>query len=310
MDGALIVDKPAGMTSHDVVLSVRRLLAEKRIGHLGTLDPFATGVMALLVGKATRLAQFYRQREKCYHGIIRFGFATDTMDSTGAPLCEDSHPEVKEEELRRVMTEFTGSYLQHPPAFSAKKISGVPAYRLARKGVDVKLAAVSVVVHSLELLWAEGARAGFEARVSSGTYIRSLVNDIGERMKLGAHLAELRRTSLGEFGEPQALTLDELKARRAGGTLVLIAMEDLVPEFPMFVLNHTEVERVGQGNNLELSSAAERVRLMNGQGCLIAVAERIGEGLYHPVVVMVTAAGLTSASPETRPVVLSPARDY
>ena len=134
MDGALVLDKPAGMTSHDVVLTARRLLGEKRIGHLGTLDPFATGVLVLLVGQATRLARFYGAREKSYQGIIRFGFSTDTMDRTGRPLSDDCNPELKEAVLRNAFSEFVGPYIQRPPLFSAKKVAGVPAYRLARKG--------------------------------------------------------------------------------------------------------------------------------------------------------------------------------
>src|SRR5688572_8344198 len=168
MDGALVIDKQAGMTSHDVVAVARRLLGERRIGHIGTLDPFATGVLVLLIGRATRLARFYVRREKTYRGRIRFGFATDTMDRTGQATGPDRLPVLDAAELRRLLSEFVGTYEQRPPAFSAKKVSGVPAYRLARRGRIVELATVPVTVHRLELLSVEGAFAYFEAQVSSG----------------------------------------------------------------------------------------------------------------------------------------------
>ena len=288
MDGALILDKPAGLTSHDVVLAARRLLAEKRIGHLGTLDPFATGVLVLLAGRATRLARFFCDRDKTYQGIVRFGYATDTMDRTGCAVSEDADPRLNEDELRRIFADFVGPYVQRPPAFSAKKISGVRAYRLARRGMRVELTPMAVVIHSLELTWVEGTRAGFETKVSSGTYIRSLVNDLGERTKSGAHLAELRRTAIGEFTEPSALKLGELEERMARGSDVLIPLEELLPEFPSITLTESEARRAGHGNDLTLNSEAGRLRLMNSQGRLIGIGERIAENLYHPLVVLVT----------------------
>lgn len=288
MDGALIVDKPAGMTSHDVVLAARRLLGEKKIGHLGTLDPFATGVLVLLIGRATRLARFYREREKTYQGVIRFGYATDTMDRTGSPLSEDTFPTLTEADLRPAFAGFLGPSMQRPPAFSAKKISGVPAYRLARKGISLELGAAPVVIHALQLLWVDGARAGFEATVSSGTYLRSLVNDLGERLKWGAHLAELRRTSIGEYSEQAALNLDEFKEKWERSEEVLVPTHELLPELPRIDLNESEAKRAGHGVDLPLSLTADRVRLMNSQGRLIAIGERIAENLYHPIVVLVT----------------------
>lgn len=288
MDGALIIDKPAGMTSHDVVLAVRRLLGEKRVGHLGTLDPLATGVLVLLVGRVTRLARFYRQRQKTYQGSIRFGFGTDTMDSTGTPLSQDCHPTLSEKELRSTFASFVGTYMQRPPAFSAKKISGVPAYRLARRGMELSLEPVPVVIHELELLWVEGARAGFKATVSSGTYIRSLINDLGNRLNLGAHLVELRRTSVGEFSESGALKLEELKNRLASEPAACIPAQNLLSELPRIELNDSQTLRASHGADLRITHTADGVRLMSPQGRLVAVGERIGENLYHPVVVLVT----------------------
>ena len=288
MDGGLIVDKPAGSTSHDVVQAVRGLLGERRIGHLGTLDPFATGVLVLLIGRATRLARFYGQREKTYQGVIRFGFATDTMDHTGSPLSEDTFPTLREADLRTAFAGFVGPYAQRPPAYSAKKISGVPAYRLARKGLPVELSKVPVVIHALELRCVDGARASFHATVSSGTYLRSLVNDIGERMRVGAHLAELRRTSVGEFAESNALKLDDLREKRERSEEVLIPLQDLLPELPRVELDESEAKRAGHGSDLTLPLSADRVRLMDPQGRLVGIAERIAENLYHPVVVLIT----------------------
>jgi tRNA pseudouridine55 synthase len=286
MDGALVIDKPPGMTSHDVVLLARRLLGEKRIGHLGTLDPFATGVLVLLVGQATRLARFYGAREKSYRGIIRFGFTTDTMDRTGRSLADDCRPELSESKLRSAFSEFVGRYLQQPPSFSAKKVAGVPAYRLARKGQTADLAPVPVVVHTLDLLWIEGPRVGFEARVSSGTYIRSLVHDVGERMEVGANLEELRRSSVGEFREQDSLSVKRLQEAVQQRAQILIPMTELLPEIPPVSLDELEAARIAHGIDLELHADAERLRLFNPEGGLIAIAERITGNLYHPIVVL------------------------
>ena len=284
--GALVIDKPAQITSHDAVVAVRRLLGEKRIGHLGTLDPFATGVLVLLIGQATRLARFYREREKTYRGIIRFGYATDTMDRTGRPVSADTNPVLDQDAVRRSFSDFIGSYEQRPPIFSAKKVSGVPAHRLARKGKTVDLARVPVHIHRLDLLWLEGPRAGFEARVSSGTYIRSLVNDLGERLGIGAHVEELRRTSVGEFGEQQSISLAQLEERLRAGASAIITMEELLAEFPAVALNDSEAARVAHGNDIDLQSESDRVRLLNPAAQLIGIAERVAGSQFHPVVVV------------------------
>ena len=287
MDGALVLDKPEGVTSHDGVQAARRLLSQRRIGHLGTLDPFATGVLVLLVGQATRLARFYREREKTYQGVIRFGYATDTMDRTGQPVGPVSDAAPQEGELRRAFAAFTGAQAQQPPAYSAKKVSGVPAHRLARKGTPVELMPVAVVIHSLELVALDGPLAQFETRVSSGTYIRSLVNDLGVRLGIGAHLAELRRTRLGEFGEQVAVSLDRLEELVREGTSAVIPMEVLLPEIPSVTLTASDARRAQNGCDLELDSEAERLRLWEPGGRLCGIAERLAERLYHPAVVLV-----------------------
>jgi tRNA pseudouridine55 synthase len=286
LDGAIILDKPQGITSHDTVVSARRILSEPRIGHLGTLDPFATGVLVLLVGGATRLARFYQDRDKAYEGLIRFGYSTSTFDSTGAPTSAPTVPALDEESMRRRFAELLGTHLQQPPAFSAKKISGTPAYRLARKGKEVQLAAVPVTIHELEVVSVESPCVRFRARVSSGTYLRSLAQELGERTGLGAHLAELRRTAVGEFAEDRAVSLPRLEERVRCGEPPVIALEKLLPELPAWTLSASEAKAALHGNNLRLPSEAAWLRLLDEAGRVRAIAGRVGAGLYHPGIVL------------------------
>lgn len=308
MFGALVLDKPQGITSHDAVLAVRRLLQERRVGHLGTLDPFATGVLVLLLGGATRLAQFYSDRDKTYEGTIRFGYSTDTFDSTGTPVCPDSGAAPQEKDLRNVLAEFVGTYAQHPPPFSAKKIAGAPAYRLARKGRDVTLAPVPVTIHELQLLSFEGPLARFRARVSSGTYLRSLARDLGERVGIGAHLAALRRTAVGEFIEEAAVPLDHLEEKLRRGERAVIPAEELLPEFPVFPLSADAAKRVLAGQDVEIESDTARVKLLDPSGTLLAIADRVGVGRFHPSVVLSRRGG-AQTSPESQ-VLASPAGGF
>ncbi|HXZ26933.1 MAG TPA: tRNA pseudouridine(55) synthase TruB, partial [Terriglobales bacterium] len=194
MNGVLIIDKAAGLTSHDVVSRVRKLLDERSVGHLGTLDPMATGVLPLVVGRMTRLAQFYTTAEKSYEGEIRFGFATDTYDAEGEPLGPIREARLSLEEVQAIATRFLGPIQQMPPPFSAKKIAGVPAYKLARKKKEVPLQPVQVEIRELEILRVEADRARFRARVAPGTYLRSVAHDMGQALGVGAHLSSLRRT--------------------------------------------------------------------------------------------------------------------
>src|SRR5579863_9314439 len=187
MNAVLIIDKPAGLTSHDVVNRARRILGERSIGHLGTLDPMATGVLPLVTGSLTRLAQFYTSSEKTYEGTIRFGFATDTYDADGEPTTEPKEISLSREEVETVAVRFRGVIEQTPPAFSAKKIQGVPAYKLARKHKEVTLKPVQVESKEFELLSVESDRARFRARVASGTYMRSVAHDMGREQACGAH---------------------------------------------------------------------------------------------------------------------------
>jgi tRNA pseudouridine55 synthase len=215
MNGVLIIDKPSGLTSHDVVNRVRRILGQRSVGHLGTLDPMATGVLPLVLGSYTRLAQFYTTSEKTYEGSIRFGFATDTYDAEGEPTTTTRPVDLKLESLQQLSTEFLGQIEQTPPPFSAKKIQGVPAYKLARKSHPVDLKPVQVEIKEFTITTCEKDRATFQARVASGTYMRSVAHDMGQRLGCGAHLATLRRTSAAEFDLTQAHTLVELQSRCA-----------------------------------------------------------------------------------------------
>jgi len=212
VNGVLIIDKPAGLTSHDVVSRSRRILRERSIGHLGTLDPMATGVLPLVVGNFTRLAQFYLRSEKTYEGTIRFGFATDTYDADGDPTSTPTDVSLKKEIVDAAAAKFRGLIQQVPPPFSAKKIKGVPAYKLARKQKEVVLQPVQVEIKELEIASVDGDRACFRARVASGTYMRSIAHDMGQLLGCGGHLQSLRRTAASEFVLEDAHTLDEIAA--------------------------------------------------------------------------------------------------
>src|SRR6202790_2969978 len=211
MNGVLIVDKPAGLTSHDVVNRVRRILQQPSVGHLGTLDPLATGVLPLVTGNLTRLAQFYGASEKTYEGIIRFGFATDTYDSDGEPASSPHTVNVSLEQMQKLASPFIGLMEQMPPPFSAKKIKGVPAYKLARKHQDVALKPVQVEIREFEILGVEGDHASFRARVASGTYMRSIAHDMGQQLGCGAHLQSLRRTAVAEFDITHAHSIEKIE---------------------------------------------------------------------------------------------------
>jgi tRNA pseudouridine55 synthase len=290
MNGVLIIDKPAGMTSHDVVNRVRRILHERSVGHMGTLDPMATGVLPLVVGRLTRLAQFYTGSEKTYEGEIRFGFATDTYDAEGDPTtapCEQV--KVMVEELRVLAAEFRGVLNQMPPPFSAKKIAGVPAYKLARNKKEVKLEAVEVEVKEFEILAAEGDRASFSARVASGTYMRSIAHDMGQRLGTGGHLASLRRTRVGEFNQADAHTLEQLDAAMQSGEVesLFIHPRKLLPEFPSVTATEETAAMIRNGRSVNLPelSRARQVKVFRGQSELVAIATRIAGTLFQPKIV-------------------------
>ena len=295
MDGILVIDKPAGVTSHDVVDEIRRILHERRIGHTGTLDPFATGVLAILVGRATRLAQFLSGLEKEYEAVIRLGYATDTGDITGQPIKPESEPVEPQargwtrDQLEAAFAKLRGELEQVPPMYSAKKQGGRKLYELARRGEEVERQPVRVNILAFEPLKQAGellkdnldGTFDLEVRVecSSGTYIRTLAEDFGKLLGIGAHVAELRRTRVGDFDIQQASTIGELKVSVAEEALgkVLLSNDAALSRLPFFDLNADEVGRIQNGMPVFVSetgwSDGEAVRLRDDKRSLIGVAK-------------------------------------
>jgi tRNA pseudouridine55 synthase len=299
MNGVLVVDKPAGPTSHDVVGRVRRALGTRRVGHTGTLDPLATGVLPLVIGRATRLAQFLSSDEKEYLADVHFGVATTTYDAQGSEMAHGAGAEqepaaVDLSGLDQALEEFRGTYLQMPPAFSAKKVSGRPAYELARAGQAPELRSVEVTVTALEIVERGDRTARLRVACSSGYYVRTLAHELGRRLRCGAHLAALRRTRAGSFHLGDAAPLDVVEAEGAAAAIRLIPLERLLPAFPGVVLTGEGVRRALHGNLVppsEYGEAAEaagsRVRLLDEAGTLLGIAESEPGGVLHPVVVLV-----------------------
>ena len=276
MDGVLVVDKPAGPTSHDIVDRARRALQTRRVGHTGTLDPFATGVLALCVGRATRLARFLTAGEKAYSATVRLGFATTTDDLTGDPLEPERPVELAQGALREALAGLVGTFDQVPPAFSARHVGGRRLYELARRGEAVARAATPVTVYALELVAQGRDTIELELRCSAGTYVRALARDLGERLGTGAHLLALRRTRSGGFDIGQAVPGDQLEG--AAGRLV--PLSGLLLELPAVVVGEEGLRRISHGRELGpehvLSgfpeAPVERVRLLDGSGRLLALA--------------------------------------
>jgi tRNA pseudouridine55 synthase len=291
VDGLLIIDKPAGLTSHDVVAKVRRITGEKSVGHLGTLDPMATGVLPLVLGRFTRLAQFYNDADKRYQGVIRFGLATDTYDAEGDPAGPEQPVTLSEEQVRSAASRFVGRLQQLPPPFSAKKLGGVPAYKLARKGQSVELQPKEVEVKEFEMAGWDGTCARFTAWVSSGTYLRTLAHDLGQSLGPGAHLAELKRTAVREFLLENAHSLDDLAAAVSANSLddLFLHPRLILPEFPAVTAPPEAVARLKHGAavNLPEFSKALTVRVFGGQRELLAIARRVAGTLFQPKVVLV-----------------------
>ncbi len=295
MNGLVIVDKPGGMTSHDVVNRLRKVTGERSIGHLGTLDPMATGVLPLLLGKFTRLAQYFSSDEKSYTGTVRFGFATDTYDAEGKPAGPDIWTEVGPsltlEAVRKAAARFHGEMDQLPPPYSAKKIEGTPAYKLARQGKPVELKTAKVRIASLEIVALEGAEAVFSMRISAGGYVRSVAHELGQLLGCGAHLSKLRRTQAGGFCIEQARALEEFE-RAKGDPDALEALcihpRALLPEMPAVMADVHSLGRLRNGAqaNLPEFSQASMVKVFAGQKELVAIAKRIAGTLFQPVVVM------------------------
>jgi tRNA pseudouridine55 synthase len=295
VNGLLIIDKPAGMTSHDVVNRLRRITGERSIGHLGTLDPMATGVLPLLMGKYTRLAQYFSAAEKSYEGSIRFGFATNTYDAEGVPAGEDSWPRftaaVTLERVREAAARFHGEIEQMPPLFSAKKIAGQPAYKLAREGKPVELKPARIRIERFAIVALEGAEASFEITVSAGGYVRSVAHELGQDLGCGGHLSRLRRTQAGVFTLDEARGFEELEPL-AGNIEALEAMcvhpRALLPEMPAVTGDGQALGRLRNGAqaNLPEFSSAAMVKVFAGPRELVGVARRVAGTLFQPVMVM------------------------
>ena len=296
MNQVLIIDKAAGMTSHDVINRARRILGERSIGHLGTLDPAATGVLPLVVGNFTRLAQFYLGAEKSYEGVIRLGFSTDTYDAEGERTEEERVSLLNIDEVREAAARFLGKIEQMPPPFSAKKIKGVPAYKLARKQQEVVLSPVSVEVFEFEVFTPENSpddasRIAFTARVSAGTYIRSIAHDLGQALACGGHLQTLRRTAHGEFTLADAHTLDEVaSAAPEQREEFFLHPRKLLPGIPSVTANDAQVALIqcGRAVNLPEMSKSKYVKVFRGQREIIAIASRVAGTLFHPRIVLMS----------------------
>jgi tRNA pseudouridine55 synthase len=289
MNGVLVIDKPQGLTSHDVVNRVRRILGQRSVGHLGTLDPSATGVLPVVTGNFTRLAQFYAHSEKTYEGAIRFGFATSTYDADGEAITPPQSVTIKLEEIRALAAEFQGTLQQTPPPFSAKKIAGVPAYKLARKHQEVRVKPVQVEIKEFVILEVVGDRVTFRAHVGSGTYMRSIAHDMGQKLGCGAHLDALRRTTVAEFVIEDARRLEQLESAMQQGTAedLFVHPRKLAPQLPSVTANDESVAliRTGRAVNLPEMSRAPLVKVFYGQRELIAIATRIAGTLFHAGIV-------------------------
>ena len=280
LNGVLLIDKPEGLTSADVVRVVKKSLRPQKIGHLGTLDPFASGLLPLCLGTATKIAQFLMAEHKAYTGTIRLGIETDTLDATGAITRTTPVPWHESDVLRDLERRFSGEYWQTPPMYSALKRDGVPLYKLARRGVVVDREPRKVIIETLVLTDAGGDTLHFFVSCSKGTYIRSLAADLGTALGCGAHLLTLRRTVFGPFSENEAIPLSVLPDRLAQDTLPLLSLSQSLCHYrtlPISPQVATELRHGRQAilNNLpQIGSEQEVVQLLSEEGELIALARR------------------------------------
>ena len=293
MDGAVIVDKPSGWTSHDVVNKVRRFAGTKKVGHLGTLDPMATGVLPLVIGRATRLAQFYTRNDKVYVGVIHFGYSTDSYDADGEATSPAQEVALDRQQLDAVLQKFRGPFAQTPPPVSAKKIAGRPAYELARKQQPVDLKPVEVEVYSLDLLNVEGCLAEVRVHCSAGTYLRSIAHDAGQALGCGAFLKTLRRTASGDFKIDAARTLEQLGALAEAGRFdeAVIPAVQMLPQFPAEMVDALTAGQIRNGRDFRVSpfhvrAGGRYVKAVTPEGQLVAIGEARLPHLYHPVLVL------------------------
>jgi tRNA pseudouridine55 synthase len=280
MDGVVVIDKPAGWTSHDVVAKIRNLTKIKKVGHAGILDPFATGVLPLTLGRATRLTSYFLMSDKLYRGVIHFGFATTTFDLDGKPLGEDLQPQLDRSRLDPIFAKYTGKVTQTLPPYSAKKVRGKPMYAYARKGVDMGAATKQVTIRSLQVIRVEGSDVEFELDCAAGTYARSLAHDIGLEYGCGAHLVWLRRIKSGDFPIESATPLSDGADFYPREFFLnrIIPMRDLLTDIPGIVITESDKARAMHGtdlNLLTLAHDAEEYRLLDESGDLIAIARKV-----------------------------------
>ena len=293
LDGVIIVDKPRGWTSHDVVNKMRRFAGTRKVGHLGTLDPAATGVLPLVLGRATRLAQFYTRNDKIYEGVIHFGYSTDSYDDDGEPTSPEVAVTLDRAMVERALDGSRGDIEQMPPAVSAKKIGGRPAYELARKQLPVDLKAVPVHIYDLRILSLEGQEATVRVHCSAGTYLRSIAHDAGQALGCGAHLKNLRRMRSGDFALDSSRTLEQLGKLAEEGRLAeaLVPASEMLPEFPAEMVDAITAGQIRNGRDFRVSpfrpqTGTRFVKALNSDGDLIAIGEARLPHLYHPVLVL------------------------
>ena len=293
MDGVIVVDKPQGWTSHDVVGKMRRLAGTKRVGHLGTLDPMATGVLPIVLNKATRLSQFYLKADKVYEAVVLLGQATNSYDADGEAVGEFRPCELSLTQIEEHLSKFRGTQQQMPPAVSAKKINGVPAYKLARQNKPVDLKSVEVTVHRLEVLEYSEGKLRIVVDCTAGTYVRSIAHDLGQAIGCGAHLGALRRTRSGAFDLMQARTLEELAVFSAEDRLIgaLLPNRELLPDFPSERVDELTATQIRHGRDFRTSpfqvrQGSKYVKAVTADGDVIAIGEARLPNVYHPILVL------------------------
>jgi tRNA pseudouridine55 synthase len=285
MHGVLVVDKPKGITSFDVVREVRRALGEKKVGHTGTLDPMATGVLPICVGDGTKIAQFITEATKAYDATLKLGVTTDTLDAEGKVLLTRPVPPVTREVLERTLAQFRGRIMQVPPMYSAIKIAGKRLYELARAGEEVERAPREVTVHELTLRDFSADEVQLSVRCSKGFFVRTLAADVGEALSCGAHLTALRRTQSGPFALGQALPLAEVVARGPAAGTQLVGLADALSDLPRHLLTHAEAMRARHGGVVEVPPMLTgTLRVFEPSGALLAVADAVkGRLVYRRV---------------------------
>ncbi len=289
MDGLLVIDKPVGLTSHDVVARLRRVLGERRIGHTGTLDPNASGVLPLVIGRATRLAKFLSGGRKTYEAVVRLGVATDTYDAEGAPAGPTwTGPLPSRAAIENALSQFRGTFMQQPPAYSAKKIDGTRSYNAARAGNAVLPDPVAVTVDRLEILALKDEDLTLHVECSAGFYVRSLAHDLGTALGIGAHLSSLRRTVSSGLTLDDAIPLELAEQSREDALDAILPMESMLPQFAEVVLTDETLLSAIHGRNITAAAPVTGpVRMVDQVGHLVGIAEPTGiPGVLHPSVVL------------------------